>query len=96
MALTMAAFHTDELGSFIIISGSAGGPASFAPAAANWDAFLRIPLRQLSEDMRFLFPQGVKDPGMCSLYASWNSFYASKYTSAKQFTVRGEQVRRSL
>jgi hypothetical protein len=92
IALNLAAMNSEELGSIIVYSGSAGGFKSFRPPPRIWESFVKIRQGDTPAVANFMFPQGMKDPGMCSLYASWNSFYRSKYTSADRLTARGEEV----
>ena len=91
----MAAEHTNDLHNLIVYSGSAGGNESFAPPANAWDRFLQVKAGDNPEFVKYLFPLGSKDPGMCSLYASWNSFYRSKNTKVDRLTIKGDKVRAS-
>lgn len=92
VALNLAATYSQDLGGILVYGGTAGGVKSFAPPMDVWKGIVSVGRGDSEGVAKYLFPEGLKDMGMCSLYASWNSFYRSKYTSADRLTVRGEQV----
>ena len=96
VALNLAATYSLDLGGILVYGGTAGGVKSFAPPLDVWKGIVNIGRGDTEGVAKYMFPEGLKDMGMCPLYASWNSFYRSKYTSADRLTVRGEQVRRAV
>jgi hypothetical protein len=95
VALAMAANYGAELENILVYSASAGSAQSFAPPQGTWESFLRVRSTDNPEFVKYFFPKGAKDDGVCPLYASWNSFYRSKYTSVNRLTLKGEPVRSS-
>jgi pimeloyl-ACP methyl ester carboxylesterase len=92
VAYAMAANYGAELENILAYSSSSGGQYSFAPPQGTWENFLRVRSSDNPEFVKYFFPKGAKDAGVCPLYASWNSFYRSRYTRVDRLTLKGEPV----
>eukprot|EP00878_Enallax_costatus_P018251 GHUV01019206.1.p1 GENE.GHUV01019206.1~~GHUV01019206.1.p1 ORF type:complete len:260 (+),score=48.15 GHUV01019206.1:274-1053(+) len=80
ISYALLALHSSKVGNVIIAAGSPGGPDALLPPVPVTQSIINLQ-QNYTALLPFLFPEGVKSPGVCSFYAAYNSFYASQFTT---------------
>lgn len=74
IASSLAAMYPDQFSRFVIMAGSVGGPTSQPWSPDTAAKIAAVPAGDYQRFMLWLFPDGIKDNGFCSLAAAYNSW----------------------
>lgn len=83
VAYALLARHTARVDNVVVAASTPGGPDAFVPPLSTLQK-LRTVSSKWTDILPFMFPDGARDPGVCALFAAYNSFHTSAFTRAER------------